>query len=377
MSTNPSTSTVTNKFGQAVSTSRSLLALYITPETKEERVVQVPGTTFRDEADSYVHAETEGDHLFCLDCRVKMRFHEGKPSTGGSSGAGKNGYFAPEPGEKHGADCAIPNRRPLPKRDKRAHGGTQLVVDTIAFSDAYHTEKGVFNVSAGGRLTKAEGAKRYTNIPIANMKDMIHFLETGKKDATVLYKNEQYDFADVYIRDPEQLVGLIERAHAREGGQGPLALLYVETSAQHNPKPDYLTNNPKRKGKVPPAPIDRIHIGKLNGRNVYAQIQLYIDEQNGGNNANDSMAQPGTFLVMGEVRHFVPDYKEGSKKDMVHYLNVTVRKSGQIARVNIENIEAMARMTGPERKAIYDVQEAELKAALANRSFDPGKLTGE
>lgn len=326
-----------------------------------EHVVQVPGTKLEPGA-NYYHPQTQKGHLHCFYCKAGVHFNGGTISTAGSSAGGVSPHFVTDAGEKH-ADCLWEFQDPSQnQKDVDYAKGYRLHINTAKFSSLFNQRSGVYEISENGRKRLNDPDMRDREIfVIRKAEDIVKFLmkaDTARiNDSKVVFQNNDVTWEQFFVRAGKRtrLLDLVERLEAHRPGTEPLfAAVEVTTTAYHDPFPRrHKTENGKKTfHKVPPAPIDRIEIGKdARGKKAYVQFAIYIDERDNTHD-RDAMLAPDTYLVMGEVRYKKCEYPNST----YHRLNIKVTDGRQVVPVNIENIH-QTRMAARQRRDRKSGQE--------------------
>lgn len=361
---------VTDVFGTVSMKGRSITALYISPNTDERRKVQVPGTPHQ-EGHSYFSAY-EAQFLYAADGETKLRYHPARPSGGGSSGVGAGGYLSPEkPARKTKPEDAPET----PRKKREPFTGYRILINTADYSPVFNQKSGVYEVSEHGRLTDPAIPHKLKNVSVRGVKDIVDLIRFGDTNllanSVVIFQNNQISWKQFCIRmgTPTRQLELLERLQRRRPGQEPaFALVEIRTAGRHDPTPDWHTDDPKKRGKVPRVPVEPIEIKTDDdGKKVTIRYDVYIDEQRADKHAKYSIYEAGSYFVLAEVRH----KQHGS----MHYLSLKVTDKDQIMQVNIENLDRDSRMSPGEKRA---KKESEKPGPIKLPDFiDPYPLTGE
>lgn len=360
---------ITDAFGTVSMKGRSITALYINPDTGERRKVQVPGTPIQE---GYSHfSPYEAQFLFSeKNETIKLRYQPARPSSGGSSGVGAGGYLAPEkPARKKKVEDAPEKPRAKPE----PFTGFRILINTADYSPVFNQKSGVFEVSEHGRLTEPAIPRKLKDKTVRGVKDIIDLIrfEDTKllANSVVIFQNNEISWQQFCIRmgTPSRQLELVERLKQRKPGQEPaFALVEIRTTKAHDPSPNWNTTDPKKRGKVPRAPVDPIEIKDSNGKKTTIRYDVYIDEQR-NQHTKHSLFAAGTYFVLAEVRH--------NQRGSTYYLSLKVTDKNQIIPVNIENLDRDARMT-PAQKRVK--RESEKPGSITLPAFiDPYPLTGE
>ena len=366
---------VTDIFGTVSLKGRAITALYINPDTGERRKVQVPGTPIQK---GYSHFSAyEAQFLYSeKDESIKLRYHPARPSSGGSSGIGAGGYLSSEkPARKKKAQNEAETK---PRAKAEPFTGYRILINTADFSPVFNQKSGVYDVSDHGRLTNPEIPRKLKNHTVRSVKEIVDLIRFGDTkllaNSDVVFQNNTLSWKQFCIRlgTPSRHLDLLERLQKRKPGQEPpFALVEIRTTGRHDPTPNWNHPDPKKRGKVPRAPVDPIEITTEGGRKVTIRYDVYIDDQRSDGHAKYSIYTAGSYFVLAEVRH---KQHEGAK-GIVHYLSMKVTNKDQLLLVNIENIDRDARMSPAEKRA---KKEAEKPGPITLPAFiDPYPLTGE
>lgn len=364
---------VTDVFGTVSTEGRAITALYISPTTNERRKVQVPGTPIRE---GYSHFSAyEAQFLYSEeDEAVKLRYHPARRSGGGSSGVGAGGYVSPE---KTARKKKVEDAPEKPRAKPEPFTGYRILINTAEYSPVFNQKSGVYDVSEHGRMTDPAIPRKLKNKSVYSVKDIVDLIRFGDTkllaNSVVVFQNNEISWQQFCIRmgTPSRQLDLVKRLQARKAGQEPpFALLEIRTTGRHDPSPDWQTTDPKKRGRVPRAPVDAIEIKDDNGKKVTIRYDVYIDEQRNQHTKHAILAA-GSYFVLAEVRH----KQHESAKGITHYLSMTVTDKDQIMPVNIENLDRDARMTPAEKRA---KKESEKPGPIKLPDFiDPYPLTGE
>ncbi len=268
-------------------------------------------------------------------------------SSGGSSGVGSTSHFVAK--GPHDPECLVPKRAATgepPKPIDRSKGYI-LLIETAEFSYTFNQRSGFYEVSKFGRRVRADDSLKDREVlTVRGVKDLMNFIRRGEKerilDTTAVFQNNLIPWRKLCILSdkPERIADLVERAKARKGmEEPPFALVEIKTT-----KPLYHGKRMiDRQWKVPRAPVSPVEIGRSRtGMPIFARFDVYLDNQR-NTNVSHALYQPGTYFVLGEVRHTVA--KGGNR----HYLSISVTHPDQIEPVNIANLAAEAKAAAEKR----------------------------
>lgn len=326
--------------------SRTAEARYVDPKTGAAEIVQLQGTKLKP-GNKYFNPHDHGAHIFCVDCTAPLRFADEQKSSGGSSGVGSTSHFVAK--GPHDPDCLVPKRArtPGPPTSIDRSKGYILLLETAEFSYSFNKRSGFYEVSEFGRRVRADDSLKDREVlTVRGVKDLMNFIRRGEKDrvfdSIVVFQNNAIPWRQFCILHdkPERIADLVRRASARKGmEEPPFALVEIKTT-----KPLY---HGKRmiggQWKVPRAPVSPVEIGhKRSGVPIFAQFDVFLDNQD-NTNVSHALYQPGTYFVLGEVRH------TQAKTYDKHYLRISVTHPDQIEPVNIANLASEAKQAAQKR----------------------------
>lgn len=325
--------------------SRTAEARYVDPKTGAVEIVQIQGTKLKP-GNTYFAPHIHGEHVFCVDCTAPLRFAGAQTSSGGSSGVGSTAHFIAK--RPHDPDCLVPKRaatRDAPTPIDRSKGYI-LLIETAEFSYSFNKRSGFYEVSEYGRRVRADDSlKDREVITVRGVKDIMNFIRRGERnrifDTIVVFQNNAIPWRQFCIlKDkPERIANLVERAKARSGMQEPpFALVEIETTGPQYHFKKRRASDGKR--TFPRAPVDPIKIGEdAHGKPVTVRFDIYRDSEN--TLVQHAFYVPGTFFVLGEVRH--QQYRNE------HYLSMTIPHPDQIEPMNIANLAAEAKAAAKKK----------------------------